>query len=316
MNAVAVFSGSYDLSETGPGGFSPGAWVCEGGVVTGVRVVVPPGGAVRCTITNTATSPTLTLVKVVDNGNTGATTPATAWELSAAGPNPISGTSGSEAVTAAPVQVGTYTLAESGPLGYEASAWVCVGADASTAASVTLTEGDHATCTITNTAIAPTLTLVKVVDSGSTGGTALPDRLGPHRCWPGHGDRSHRGRRDHRRGRARRGLRPLRVRGPAGYTASTWSCLGGTPGPDGVVLSPGDRATCAIVNTPVASAWELTKLADPPSGTVVDPGATITYTLIASTRAVRPSSVPPQRTTSPTCCVMHRSSSRSRPAWP
>ena len=122
VNAVPVFSGNYDLSETGPGGFTPGAWICEGGVVTGNRVAVPAGGAVRCTITNTATSPTLTLVKVVDNGDTGATTPATAWTLSAAGPTPISGSSGSDAVTVAPVQVGTYTLAESGPLGYEASA--------------------------------------------------------------------------------------------------------------------------------------------------------------------------------------------------
>ena len=92
----------------------------------------PPGGVVRCTITNTAVSPTLTLVKVVDNGTTGATTPATEWTLSAAGPTPISGATGSPAVTAAPVQVGTYNLAESGPTGYTASDWVCTGAATST----------------------------------------------------------------------------------------------------------------------------------------------------------------------------------------
>ena len=44
---MTVFSGSYDLAETGPTGFTPGTWVCQGGVVTGARVVVPPGGAVR-----------------------------------------------------------------------------------------------------------------------------------------------------------------------------------------------------------------------------------------------------------------------------
>ena len=47
VNAVSVFSGSYDLSETGPAGFTSGTWVCQGGVVTGARVVIPPGGAVR-----------------------------------------------------------------------------------------------------------------------------------------------------------------------------------------------------------------------------------------------------------------------------
>ena len=128
VNAVSVFSGSYDLSESGPAGFTPGTWICQGGVVTGARVVVPPGGVVACTITNTAVSPLLTLVKVVDNGLTGATTPATEWVLSAAGPTPVSGRVGEAAVTAAPVQVGTYTLSESGPGGYTPSAWVCTGA--------------------------------------------------------------------------------------------------------------------------------------------------------------------------------------------
>ena len=99
-------------------------------MVTGVPVLVPPGVGVRCTITNTAMSPTLTLLKVVDNGTTGATTPATAWPLSAADPTPISG--GAEpGVTAPPVQVGTYTLSESGPLG-DRSAWVCTGPAAPT----------------------------------------------------------------------------------------------------------------------------------------------------------------------------------------
>ena len=106
VNAVTVFSGSYDLSESGPAGFTPGTWVCQGGVVTGARVVVPPGGAVQCTITNTAVTPTLTLVKVVDNGTTGATTPATAWTPLGGRPDADQRPTGAAAVTAAPVQVG------------------------------------------------------------------------------------------------------------------------------------------------------------------------------------------------------------------
>ena len=78
-------------------------------------VTVPPGGTVVCQITNTAVSPTLTLVKVVDNGDTGATTEATAWTLAADGPTPVSGATGDASVTAAPVAVGTYDLSEDGP---------------------------------------------------------------------------------------------------------------------------------------------------------------------------------------------------------
>lgn len=49
------------------------------------------------------------------------------------------------------VDAGTYTLSESvGPAGYTPSDWVCTGATSSTATSVTLANGEDATCTITN----------------------------------------------------------------------------------------------------------------------------------------------------------------------
>ena len=122
-----------------------------------------------CTITNTAVSPVLTLIKVVDNGTTAATGVPTDWTLTANGPTPISGKTGAGTITAAPVQVGTYTLSESGPPGYEAGQWTCTGATVAGAA-VTLAEGDEATCTITNTAVAGVWELTKLADpvSGST----------------------------------------------------------------------------------------------------------------------------------------------------
>ena len=83
-------------------------------------MAVPSGGDVTCRITNTAVSPKLTLVKVVDNGNTGATTPPTAWTLTATGPTTVSGTAGNRSVTGATVEVGTYDLSETGPAGYTA----------------------------------------------------------------------------------------------------------------------------------------------------------------------------------------------------
>jgi hypothetical protein len=262
VDAVVVFSGAYDLTESGPSGFTPGTWVCQGGVVTGAQVVVPAGGVVVCTISNTAVSPTLTLVKIVDNGNTGATTLPTEWTLSAAGPTPISGATGSAAVTAAPVQVGTYTLAESGPSGYSASDWVCTGGASSTASSVTVTEGQDATCTITNTAIAPRLTLVKQVDGAAAGGTAQPTDWTLAAAGP-----------TPLSGASGTGAVtdvPVMVgaytlsesNGPAGYTPSPWSCVGGTSGTNMVTLAPGDQATCTLVNTAVTPTLTLVKLVD------------------------------------------------------
>ena len=171
VDAVEVPAGAYDLSEDGPAGFDPGDWVCEGGVAADATVTVPLGGDVTCTITNTAVAPTLTLIKVVDNGDTDGTATPTDWRLAADGPSPISGLTGDPAVTAAPVKVGDYDLSESGgPDGYTASDWVCEGADVTPAGSITLAEGDAATCTITNTAQPGRWTVSKSSDpvSGST----------------------------------------------------------------------------------------------------------------------------------------------------
>ena len=68
----------------------------------------------------------------------------------------MTGPGNSPAVTDQVVTVGTYQLSESGPIGYRASNWSCVGADAADAGAgtVSLVEGNVATCTITNTALA------------------------------------------------------------------------------------------------------------------------------------------------------------------
>ena len=75
-----------------------------------------------------------------DNGGTAV---PTAWTLAAGGPTPISGTSGSTAVTNAPVNAGTYTLAETGgPAGYTAGPWTCTGGTV-TGATVVVPVGVH-----------------------------------------------------------------------------------------------------------------------------------------------------------------------------
>lgn len=92
--------------------------------------------------------PKLTLTKTVTNDN-GGTQLATAWTLSASGPTPISGVTGSAAVTNAVVDPGTYTLSESGPPNYVASAWSCTAGTLS-GSSLTLGYGHVANCTINN----------------------------------------------------------------------------------------------------------------------------------------------------------------------
>lgn len=106
------------------------------------------GADIACTFTNTRL-PRLTLVKTVTNDDGGTALP-TAWTLAATGPVTVSGATGSPAVTAAFVPVGSYALSESGgPANYVAGTWSCSGATLS-GTTVTLAEGNDATCTINN----------------------------------------------------------------------------------------------------------------------------------------------------------------------
>ncbi|QOR71664.1 LPXTG cell wall anchor domain-containing protein [Ruania alkalisoli] len=99
------------------------------------------------TVTNTVTCTYLTLVKEV----VGEADP-TEWTLTADGPTPVSGVSGSDAVTQAHVAPGEYTIGETGgPEGYQQTDLVCTPNEVDGEA-VMVNAGDAVTCTITNTA--------------------------------------------------------------------------------------------------------------------------------------------------------------------
>ena len=102
----------------------------------------------------------LTLVKHVVNDD-GRTAVATDFTLSASGPTSISGLGG---VSSAAVPAGTYTLGESGPPGYSASAWTCTGGTLA-GSQITLAPGQAAVCEITNDDVPPT-TVRLVSDAG------------------------------------------------------------------------------------------------------------------------------------------------------
>src|SRR5262249_53443729 len=126
VTAAAVTAGSYDLAEAGPGGYDPLAWVCTGGAQTGAATAGAGGEEGKWAVTSDGQPARVTVVKEVVNDNGGTAVP-TDWTLTASGPSTISGVTGDPLVTAASVGAGSYDLAEAGPSGYDASAWVCTG---------------------------------------------------------------------------------------------------------------------------------------------------------------------------------------------
>jgi uncharacterized repeat protein (TIGR01451 family) len=160
--------GSYSVSEIGPSGYGASySNDCSGTIAL--------GEIKTCTVTNDDIAPSLTLNKVVVNSG-GADKTEDLWTLFADGQTSISGpgAAGSADVVSGPTfSAGTYALSESGPLGYTPSGWSCSGNGSQSGNSITLDVGQSAVCTITNSSIAPTLTLNKLVDI-NWGGTEGP----------------------------------------------------------------------------------------------------------------------------------------------
>lgn len=104
-------------------------------------------GAYLCPVPEAGT--TLTLVKQVFNSGSFNQLP-TDWTLLADGPTDISGISGSGNVTLKAVEPGVYDLSESGPTGYNQANWYCTGGVQNDANTVTIADGQHVTCTVTN----------------------------------------------------------------------------------------------------------------------------------------------------------------------
>jgi len=248
ITQAQVEPGTYRLSEEfGPAGYSASHWFCRGTTIAGNVIKLAEGDRVLCDITNTAIAPTITLVKHVSAGDTGAHKTPQDWTLTAEGPRLVSGKSGAPEVTSVPVAAGTYTLRETGPHGYTASAWHCVGG-VLTGNHLFLALGYRATCTITNTAIAPRLTLVKQVDNAA-GGTARPD------AWTLRAAglvtiSGTTGSAAVTNAIVKVGTYTLsETGGSSGYTTHGFLCNGGSQLGPFVTLTEGERVTCTITNT-------------------------------------------------------------------
>ncbi|MBO9553350.1 LPXTG cell wall anchor domain-containing protein [Cellulomonas sp.] len=274
VTRIPVPAGDYTLTEEQVAGFTASPWDCGAAPVAGAVVSVGTGDDVVCTVTNTATEPHLTLRKVVDS-TAGGTLGPTSWQLTADGPVQVSGVTGTDAVTLVAVPPGTYALSESpaSTPDYDASAWVCVSGPGTTPVvgdSVTIPatnlDGspwtDDVTCTVVNTAVAPRLTLRKVVDN-SGGGEAAPGAfvllgVGPDLLVGTTG------------GPAvtdvpvRAGTYSLLEIGLPRYALDGWTCVDdiGAPVPvvgGGVTLDLGDDVTCTATNRWTGAQLRLTK---------------------------------------------------------
>jgi hypothetical protein len=163
---VQLPEGKYTLGETPT---SPGYSASYTGDCAGQTLQVSAGQSYSCTVTNTDIAPVLALQKQVTNAYGGTTAAPGAFTLTAkSSTTTISGTGS----VSSSVPAGTYTLSESGPAAYKQSGdWSCTnGVSVQNGNQITLTVGQHTTCTVTNAAVQPKLTVIKHVNN-TNGGT-------------------------------------------------------------------------------------------------------------------------------------------------
>jgi len=255
VSGPTFLAGTYTLSEsTGPTGYNASPWSCAkngAAPVNGPQIVLDVGDSAICTITNDDIDPqagqaaTLHIIKHVSNNNGGTLSAkdfsfsvngGTAQAFEADGQNDLT------------VSAGTYSVIEQAVAGYTTSYDNC--------SNLAISAGGSATCTITNDDIAPSLTLDKIVinnnggnvsesawtltaDGGTAGTLSGPGAAGSADVQSGNNFKA--------------GTYALSESvGPAGYSASAWSCVKNQNQPVAsalITLGLGDKATCTITNT-------------------------------------------------------------------
>ena len=258
-------TGSWDCQQQTSGGGLRSSTPREDGL--NGAIVVPLGTWTFCVASNETAE--ITLAKQVVN-SAGATAVPSDWTLNAdpsgsvpPGLTPVSVTGSAAGVTEFIRPNQNYDLGETGPAGYQASAWTCNAESTLTGSTVTVLPGAEAACGITNTAIDPRLTLVKEVVN-EFGGARTPVEW----TLSGSGPTSITG----TTGTAAVtdvavaiGSYTLSETGPDDYTGGPWSCTGGTQSGPVVTVGLGDQVVCTIVNTDTG--YEFASEGDSGSGT-------------------------------------------------
>lgn len=154
---------TYTLSESGgPIGFEQTKLSCTQGStsMSAPTITLAAGADVTCTFENSAKPGKLTLKKSVDNAG-GGTAVATDWNGKL-----FAGATAFNHNVSQNINAGTYTLSEQQLNGYTQTDLSCVGNSVPVGAGslLTIKNGDDVTCTFTNTAKAPRITLIKTLD--------------------------------------------------------------------------------------------------------------------------------------------------------
>ncbi|MDO8498851.1 MAG: hypothetical protein Q7S44_03635 [bacterium] len=252
--AKTLSAGAHIASESAAIGYSASDWGED--CAPDGSITLAPGDNKTCTITNDDIAPSLTLTKIVDNSYGGLAS-AGDWTLTATGLTTISGLGG--VTSDSTFSAGTYALSEDGLTGYSDSSWSCVknGGASVSGSSVNIGLGDVVSCEITNSDIAPTLKLVKLV-TNDDGGTATPS------AWILTADGDSNGFSDSGNSSTFHPVTAnfeynLSESGPDGYTEGDWNCDGGDQNENIITLNLAENVTCTITNDDVAPTLTLVK---------------------------------------------------------
>lgn len=236
-------AGTYTVSEDSDSGYTT---TYGGDCALDGTVTLAVGENKVCTVTNNDNSATLTVIKIVDNTNGGSLNPSD-FTMQVTGTN-VSDSEfpGDDSGTQVTLDAGAYSVAEVLETGYTP-----VYSDD---CSGTIANGESKVCTVTNSDVAPKLTLIKNVtnDDGGllnpsdftlyvqeTGKDAIPLSSGETLTLKSNVEYT------------------VYEDNKDGYTASAWS---GACSSDGkITLAPGDDLTCEITNDDVAPTITLTK---------------------------------------------------------
>ncbi|HSW90257.1 MAG TPA: hypothetical protein VLH19_05325 [Patescibacteria group bacterium] len=263
FSGITTFAGNngqpvYTVTENTPSGWSLIGIQCSVVGANGgssstsgatASIVLKEGEDWTCTYSNQQLSAHLTVIKHVINDN-GGTKVAGDFTMNVTATNPSSASfAGSEIGTTITLNAGSYGVDESAVTGYTKA----LGANC----SGTIAAGETKICTITNDDQAPSLTLVKQVSSTHGGNAPATDWTlsanGPTPISGAGGTASN--------GTFVAGTYALsESTGPAGYSAGSWNCVGGTQNGASITVGLGQAATCTIINSDIAPTLKLNKI--------------------------------------------------------
>ena len=266
VTQVEVAHGDWTLSSSALNGYRHGDWQCAidgGSARTGNSVALTHGQQAVCTIRYEDMPAQLTLVNIVTNQN-GHTAKAEDFPLSAQGPTPLNGQSGSASVTGAGVLPGAYTLRADALPEYGSTPWSCNGGQLADSV-LTIRSGEHVTCTIEHIDQPVSLTLdVDVVNE--YGGTASKEDIALSATNVANPDDSISGISKTAAVTARQvkpGVFELQVPNlPRGYRVSKWVCTGGTLQDNILTLANREFAKCRVELKDIPASLKLAKAVD------------------------------------------------------